>query len=31
MIKYQGQKVKNLMQACLQEDFWLWNPLTLWW
>ena len=27
---YQGQKVINPMQACLQEDFWTWDPPKTW-
>ena len=27
---YQGQKVRNLTQACLQEDFWSWDLPKTW-
>jgi len=30
MYRYQGQKVGNPMQACLQEDFWTWDPPKTW-
>ena len=30
IIWYQGQKVRKLMQACLQEDFWPLDPPKTW-